>query len=46
MRGLTDGFRVGFQHEDCILREHPTNMKIADPQVVTDYLELSEKPTE
>ena len=38
VRGLTDGFRVGFQYEECIIREHPANMKVADPQVVTDYL--------
>ena len=43
VRGLTEGFRVGFQHEDCILREHPINMKIADPQVVTDYLRAERK---
>ena len=38
LEGLSSGFRVGFQHHSSQLRQANSNMRITQPQVVSDYI--------
>ena len=38
LEGLSAGFRVGFQHGSSLLRQASRNMRITEPQVVSDYI--------
>ena len=38
LHGLSQGFRIGFQHQSGRLRQSHSNMPIADPHVVTEYI--------
>ena len=38
LKGLSSGFRIGFQHQSSRLRQAGSNMRITEPQVVSDYI--------
>ena len=45
LRGMTEGFCIGFNYQDCTCKSAKRNMKSAfdNPQVVRDYLALESK---
>jgi len=38
VQGLSTGYWVGFQHQSSCLRQVTGNMRISEPQVVSDYI--------